>query len=244
MLSTAEPPVKTITATRVAIALLAVLVVADLVLPYVTVSILYAIPMVLLVKAGYGRPLWRSALVFMLLNYGLFFAKYTIWPPDFGAHYFNYRLMNRTFVAVMLGLLGVFVEMWRESEVERQEAWHRGVLDPIDTEVQNTFAFFLCIPLTMVVAVADFCLPYHLNVTELYVLPQLACAITGNRRLLWTLTGLMVGQIFLKHLIVPPPQNMAETAVQVSRFLSAAVLPCIAAFLHVWMRPAPYRQGA
>lgn len=244
MLSTADPPVRSITTSGAAIALLVALGVADLMLPRVTVSIFYAIPIVLLVQAGHGRPFWRSALVFMLLNYGLYFAKYTLWPPEFGAHYFDYRLLNRTFVAVMLAFLGFFVEMWRESEVERKESAYEGMRDSIDTEVENTFAFFLCIPLTIAVAITDFCLPYYLNVTELYALPLLACAITGNRRLLWSLTGVMVGLIFLKYAIVPQSHDVAETFVRVSRILSAAVLPCIAAFLHVWMRPAPYRQRA
>lgn len=145
MLSLADSKARSTITARAAVGMLAILAICDLLLPHVTVSIFYAIPLVMLVKTGHARPLWRSALIFMLLSYGLYFAKYTLWPPEVGPRYFDYRLVNRTFVAVMLGLLGVFVEMWRESEVEREEFAYEGSPNPLDTEgkrpLPSSFAF-------------------------------------------------------------------------------------------------------
>ena len=210
----------------------------DILLPRVTISILYAIPLLLLAKAGYVRPLWRSALVFVLLTYGLYFAKYTIWPPETGAAYFDYRLVNRTFVAVMIWFLAVFMEMWREAQDLAGARSVDELFDPLDSEIQSTLALVLGVPLILLIAVVDFFMPGHLNVAVLYPLPQLACALAGNRRLLWTATALLVVLVFAGYWLGPASEGAPETFVRINRVLSAIVLLSLAVLLHLWTRPA------
>lgn len=216
--------------------MLALLVCLDVLIPRATISILYAIPLLLLAKAGYARPIWRSTLVFVFLTYGLYFVKYTIWRPEAGAVYFDYRLVNRTFVAVMIWLLAVFVEVWREEQDVAGTMSVDDVLDPLDSEIQTTLALGLCVPLTLLIAMVDFFLPGHLNVAVLYPLPQLACALAGNRRLLWTTTAVLIVLVFAGYWLGPASREAPETFVRVNRVLTAIVLLCLAVLLHFWTR--------
>src|SRR5262249_19360877 len=90
----------------------------DLCLPRTNIAILYVAPLILLAHGGHARQLGRVAGACVLLNYGIYFLKNAVNPSAGIAACFDYRLVNRTLVALMLPTMALVLQFWVRTRDE------------------------------------------------------------------------------------------------------------------------------
>ena len=227
-----------------AMLLFVAIAIVDVLAPRITVSILYGIPLILVVRAGYVRPLWRFTAMLILLTIGMHFLKSTLYPPDSGPIYLNFRLVNRAFVAVMLWLMAQILQMWVGSDRQRQLELNEPYRASED-ENDATLAVLLCIPLALIIALVDLLLPANFNLAILYPIPLLICAWTRNRALLWsTLAVLLLLTAAGYQFRHGPIDGTLVPAMRTNRILSAVLTTAVTVVLHFWIGLSARRREA
>jgi hypothetical protein len=204
-------------------------------------SILYVIPLILLAHAGVSRQLWRWAWLLIALTYGMHFLKNFLSPPPVGdAVYFDFRLINRTFTALMILALAKMLQLWiegRDRRTDEDELGHEQ-----DEEVASTLAAICFAPMIIVIALVDFLVPAHINMAILYPIPLFVAGWTRNRGLLW---GTVVALLLLTVLAFSggPAAGVPDFffGLERQRLLAAIAMLAVAIHLHIWL--APERAG-
>jgi hypothetical protein len=158
-----------------------------------TYSILYVIPLVLLAHTGNLRHLWRWAWLMVALNYSIHFLKSFLFPlPDLDLGYFDFRLINRTFVAFVILAVARLTQVWIQWQRDQREGDLPEADRADDEEVASTVAAMCCVPMIAVIAILDFTLPAHINLAILYPIPLFVAAWTGSRTWLWYLAAALL----------------------------------------------------
>jgi len=211
-------------------------------------SPLFVIPLLMFYWAGALLPLWRSVGPMIAFTYLDLLIKTFIHVQQPGAWFFDLRLLNRTFVAVMIFVLGKSLlvwSRWREDQSDRElpEYFRKQ-----EQEVGATFAMLCCAPLFTLIAVFDLLSPANINCSILYPIPLFICAWTGSRRLLWSVLGLLL-VLMVAALYLGPPSTVEVTTrfgLERSRLVVAAGLIALTLFLNYTLsrsRQAPDATG-
>ncbi len=211
--------------------------VLDLCMPRTNFSILYIAPLVLLAKRGDLRHAWRFAALLVALTFGIYFLKNTLAPADDHPRYFDYRLINRTMVAVMIVVMTRMLEVWRQWRAEQADAELPEELRYQDREISATFALLACIPLAAIIAAVDFFVPANFNLAILYTIPLFVCGWTGSRKLLWTMLAVLLLLTVACYLWGggAPSDPMIVASLVRNRVLAAAGMVIVTLILHHWM---------
>jgi len=205
-------------------------------------STLYVLPVLVFSRAGTLRPLWRTTLLMIVLAYVGLIVKNALLPHEPGATPFDYRFINRTFSAITLFAMSKAMEMWDHWSIEQADAELPENFRHQERDIGLTMAVLLCMPMVVVIGVADFYLPSHINLAILYPIPLFICGWIGSRRLLWTmwamLTVFAIGAFVLGSPTTVPNQDYG---LERNRAIAVAAMTTVALFLQYGMR-RPYED--
>lgn len=214
----------------------------DLLLQRTNFSILYIAPLLLLVRKGDLRHPWQTAALLVGLTYCIYFLKNAINPLDSYPRYFDYRLVNRSLVAIMILVMTKMIELWWRWKAEQSDCEVPETLRYQDQEISATFAVLVYIPLSAVIAVVDYFVPASFNLPILYIIPLFVCGWTGSRRLLWSMVGVLLTLTTAGYLWGGSPvTDDLQASLARNRLLAAAGMIVVSAILHLWMED---RDGA
>jgi hypothetical protein len=214
------------------LALLAVLSVADILSPGTSIAVLFPLPLILFTRAGYVRQLrWLT-----LASIGLVFAAHFIKNgllPSGTAPLFDYRLVNRSLIAVAIAALGMLLEFrvatdflrgdWELPEYFRRE----------EDEIDETLALLAGVLLVAATAVVDFLSPANYNLAVLYLLPLFLCVWIRSRRLLWVMLGMALVLTYLGYILGPPPTaGVFLDTLPINRILTVVSFALVTVLLH------------
>jgi hypothetical protein len=217
-----------------ALALIGIFAIADVCSRGVIVPVLYAVPLVLLARAGYANWLRWITAALVLIVYAAYFAKFVVHPSVHVVHPFDYRLVNRTFVVVAICMLEVLLKLRVSTESLRGDVELPETLRHEEDETDETLAILLCVGLTTAIALVDFLSPANYNLAILYMVPLFLCAWIRSRRLLWGMWGVAMVLTVLGFLWGPAP-TVAHAHLGfmvVNRVLAAMVMTLLAVLLH------------
>ena len=224
---------------RLAFGLIGVLALADLFSKGATMPVVYAVPLILLVRAGFTSHLRSVALLLIVLAYGVYFAKQVLKiPTPAAADPFDFRLVNRTFAAVMLGALAVLLKLRASTQSPRADLKHPELESPVGARADEerseaTVALLIGAALTVEIAIADILSPANYNLAILYMVPLFLCAWTRRRSLLW---GMLAATLILNPvgyvLGLTSDYVLLWWGIPVNRVLTALVMTFVTALLH------------
>ncbi|MEI6541542.1 MAG: hypothetical protein WCO86_18750 [Planctomycetota bacterium] len=161
--------------------------VCDLCLPLTNVAILYIAPLVLmsLFRAD-SRTIWRLGLTTAVLTYAVYFLKNTVNPYYETLIYFDYRLVNRSLVVLVLLSLAGVLQLWLRTREDEQDTELPDQFRQQDREIGSTIALLLCVPIVVAIGMTDYFAPANFNLAILYPVPLFICCWTRSRKLLWS----------------------------------------------------------
>ncbi len=221
-----------------AIGLALAIAAADVLVRGMTASVLYAIPLILLARSGYVRRLRRIVVLLLVADFISHFVKTAFWSTTVPPEYLDFRLVNRTFVAVMLLLLAFLLECWQWTErirldFELSESWRRE-----EDENDETLAVVICLPLMLGIFVVDLLSPANYNLAILYLVPLVVCVWMRRPRILWAIVGLAAVLAAMDLAFGAPVTNpkVHFLVVVMNRCVAMAAMALVAAMLHRWLR--------
>lgn len=216
----------------------------DLLLQRTNFSILYIAPLFLLVRRGDLRHPWQTAALLVGLTYGVYFLKNAVNPVDTYPRYFDYRIVNRSLVAIMILAMTRMIELWCRWKAEQSDAEVPEALRYQDQEISATFAVLVCIPLSAGIAVVDHFAPASFNLPILYTIPLFACGWTGSQRLLWGMLVVLLALTTAGYLWGGSPMDHdLKASLARNRLLAAAGMIVVSAILHFWMNDRDSARG-
>lgn len=227
-------PVRSKPLMAAALFLAGVFAVADIASRGVLISVLYAVPLVVLARAGYANKLrWMTAALVVLI-YAVYFGKCAFHLSGHGANPFDFRLVNRTFVVLAICMLEVLLKLRVSTESLRGDFELSEALRHEEDETDETLAILLGAALTTFVALADFLSPANYNLAILYLVPLFLCAWTRSRGLLWGMLAIAMG-LTVAGFLCGPPVSSAHTHLSLmvaNRALAAVTMTLLAVLLH------------
>jgi hypothetical protein len=232
--SAVGPPIRSKPLMASAFILIGVFAIADFGSRGVLISVLYAVPLVVMARAGYSNTLrWVTAALVVLI-YAVYFGKWAIHSHAQGATPFDYKLLNRTFVVLAICMLEVLLKLRVSTEHLRGDVELSEALRHEEDETDETLAILLGVGLTTAIALADFLSPANYNLAILYMVPLFLCAWTRSRRLLW---GMLAVSLMLSAagFVCGPPTTSAHTHIALmiaNRVLAALAITLLAVLLH------------
>ncbi len=214
------------------LALLAILFVADVFSPGASLSVLLPLPLILFIRAGYVHQLRGMTLAAIGLVFAAHFIKNGLLPSGTGI-LFDYRLVNRSLIAMAIAALGMLLEFrvatdflrgdWELPEYFRRE----------EDEIDETLAVLAGVVLVTAIAIVDFLSPANYNLAVLYLLPLFLCVWIRSRRLLWGMLGLALVLTYLGYIWGPPLTAGAFLdSLPVNRVLTVVSLGLVTVLLH------------
>ena len=153
---------------------------------------LYVAPLILMARSGDARTLWRATGILVALTYGVFFLKNVVNPPPVEWSHFDVRLLNRTFVVMVVMGLTMMLQSWIRWRHEQSDAELPESVRYQDQEIGATLAVLLSAPIVLLIGAIDFVAPATYNMAILYSIPLFFCAWTRSRRLLWSMFGVLL----------------------------------------------------
>lgn len=208
----------------------------DLCLPYVNVSTLLCIPLILLLsQSRRSQHAWFYVATFIAALYLLYFLKYTIIHQQDLGSIVNHRLFNRTFAAIMMALLGVAAQAWHYWQHERSLLTH---LDRVEEdEVNATTGIVGCIALGLLITVIDFFAPANLNLPILFAVPLYLVSWLQDRRSIWITAWMLIALTWIGFLVSVNTTDLGMQAYYVvNRSIVSVALLVLAAIL-TWRLP-------
>jgi len=222
-----------------AFGLIAAIAVADFLSKGATLPVAYAVPLILIVRAGYTAHLRSAALLLIFLAYAVYFAKQLArghTPPEHDP--LDFRFVNHTFAAVMIGALAMLLKLRASAHSHRADlklaeaelsAKVRAAEDHSDAKV----ALLIAAALTVEIAIADIISPANYNLAILYMVPLFLCAWTRQRRLLWVMLAAALILNPVGYLLGPTSTHvLLWWGIPVNRVLTALVTMAVAVLLH------------
>lgn len=199
----------------------------------------------MLARRGDLRHPRQIAALLIGLTYGVYFLKNAINPVAADPRYFDYRLVNRSLVAIMILVMTKMIELWCRWKAEQSDAEVPEALRYQDQEISATFAVMACIPLSAAIAVVDYFAPASFNLPILYSIPLFVCGWTGSRRLLWSMLAVLLVMSLGGFLWGGAPLVDAEIRASLTRnrVLAAAGMIVVASILHFWMNDRDVPSG-
>ena len=226
-------PVRSKPLMAAALALMSVFTVADIASRGVVISILYAVPLVVLAHAGYANKLRWVTVALVVIIYAIYFGKLLLYPIP-SSNPFDYRLVNRTFVVVAICMLEVLLKLRVSTDGLRGDVELSESLRHEEDETDETLAILLGASLTAAIALADFFSPANYNLAILYMVPLFLCAWTRSRRLLWGMLAAALVLTVVGFLCGPPTTNVHVRLeyMIINRVLVALAMMLLAVLLH------------
>jgi len=175
----------------------------DLCLPNVSFAVLFSVPLLLVIGTGTRvQHVWWYVTIFVLATFSLYFVKYIVIYGDAPETLLNFRLFNRTFVAITLALLGVGAEAWLYWQRERSLLSHTDLTE--EDEVNATAGLVGCISIGLLVAAVDFVSPANFNLPILYVVPLYLVSWLVDRKSIWIAAAALVALTWIGYFVTPP----------------------------------------
>jgi hypothetical protein len=201
-------------------------------------AILFVLPLILLAHGGTQRQLRWVAGVMFVLTFVAYFIKIQFIPQPPNTQFFDFRIINRGFTALMILALGRMLQLWIGWREDQNDPELSEPLRSQDLEISQTVAVMCCVPLLAIIAFVDIMAPANVHVAILYPIPLLICGWTRSRKLVW---GMLAGLILLSMISVwlGPPSTIAlpEFSIERNRILAASTLIAIAITLHIGLAP-------
>jgi hypothetical protein len=207
----------------------------DLCTPRTNFSILYVVPLILFAQCGRMRSGWRVTGLLVTLTYGIYFLKNVISPSDSELP-LAYRMVNRTFVAIAIVVMGQVLRLWirwreEQGDAELPESFRRQ-----DEEINATFAMLCCAPLIVLIALGDFLTPANFNWPILYTIPLFICGWTRSRPLLWTMLVVLLVLAAAAFIWGAPPMSPRPGfSLLRNRMLAGIGMAVVTLILHFWL---------
>ncbi len=213
-----------------------VLFTADILTPRLNVAVIYAIPLILLVRVK-RRPAWGMAAVLVAATYLGYIIKWKLGYNEI-PNFLNYRLLNRTFVAIALLLLCTASPLWLPPGAP--ETVHtRAYIDDFDQLFHSllpAISVVAAIVATLLIAALDLFLPRNLNLPILYSVPLFIFGWTRSKTTIWLCTGLMLLLTLVGYnLGLASTTSLNGTRLVANRLVAASVLILVAGLLHASM---------
>jgi hypothetical protein len=202
-------------------------------------SVLYVVPLTIMVVSGRRQALWRFVGLLIFLTYAVYYLKYAIAPADDAeSTYWNFRLVNRTLVAASLLGIAYVLSIWVRWRTDQADPELPSSVQVQERELSATLALVCCIPLVILIAGIDFIAPSTYNLAILYPIPLFLCVWMQSRRLLW---GVLVCLLLLSAAAFAfgpqAPEAVADSSLLRSRIIAAGGLVILAALLTLWIEP-------
>jgi hypothetical protein len=212
----------------------------DVLIPRVTVSIFFAIPLVVVARRREFPGLRTFTICALGMTFGNYLLKSLLYPSASGAQFFDYRLLNRALVAIMLLATAAMIKMvtgvegdlrdlpWPEEFRRKQEKRNIWMLTSLG------------LPVLGVLVVLDFLMPAEFNWPILYAALIVTCSLLRNRKLLW-ISAFVLSALTLTGYWFAPPSPEAreyERFLLTNRFLVVFVLLAIASIADRWLSRA------
>jgi hypothetical protein len=207
------------------------LVFVDLCLPNINVAILYAIPFLMAVSFARSRQRrWLYAAVYIAAVYLLYILKYAAIGGQPVQALLTFRLLNRTFVAIALALLGLCATAWNLWQRERSFLHLQEKAE--EDEVVATAGVIGCIGLGLIVAAAEMFAPAKLNLPILLLVPLYLVSWLESKRMLWYVVAAMIAVTWLGYFLTlaPVDADLAKS-LAVNRLIVSAALLGVAGLL-------------
>lgn len=219
--------------TRVLVIWIAVM---DLCISRTNFSVLYVAPLVLKAQSGQLHNWLRAAGKLVFLVYFVYIAKNLITPGESGSTIFDYRLVNRTMVALMILVMSRVLQTWSEWRKLQNDPDLPEVYLSREQSVGTLFAAIFSVPMLATLAVLDYWSPADYNIAILYPVPLLICGFTNSRKLLWSLLAVLLVMTFVLF-------EIGESASQPehyysllrNRVLASLAMIVVTLVLHMWM---------
>jgi hypothetical protein len=214
-----------------AIAVFLALSALDLCLPNISFTVLFAVPLLLLVsRVAKIHHVWWYVALFVLATYMLYFVKYLLIYGRDPSTLWNFRLFNRTFAAVMLALLGIATQAWLYWQHERLLLTYLDQTD--EDEVNATAGLVGCIGLGLLITAVDFVSPANFNLPILFAVPIYLVSWLRDRRSLWITALVLIGLTWIGYFLTPPATETGlEPYLMVNRMLVTTTLLLLAGIL-------------
>jgi hypothetical protein len=182
------------------VAIAAAIVVADCVIPKINLSILFAVPLVMVARANrHAATTMRAALVLSVFTYLDYYLRLTFvthvpnfWLPE---HLLRPWLLNRSLVAVVLVMIAAVSsstqrQRERMAALSRLRAQHPEDADQYDNLLvafEQLVWAVVCAIIMVGVFALDVVTPAPWNLPILYILPVVVSAWGASRYLTWGL---------------------------------------------------------
>jgi hypothetical protein len=226
--------------TAISLLIVAWIAAVDLMWQKTNLSILYIVPLTIMVVSGRRQALWRFVGLLIFLTYAIYYSKYAIAPADdTEATYLNFRLVNRTLVAASLLGIAYVLSIWVRWRTDQADLELPSSVQIQERELSATLALVCCIPLVILIAGIDFIAPATYNLAILYPIPLFLCVWMQSRRLLW---GVLVCLLLLSAAAFTfggpiPPEAVSDASLVRSRMIAAGGLVILAGLLTLWIEP-------
>jgi hypothetical protein len=165
---------------------------ADLFWPRTNLAILYVIPLLLVAQRRELALLRRLVVCLVSLTFAVYFLKNTLTDGVAVESYFDYRLVNRATVALMILGMGWVLKTWIIWLQEQSDPELPAAARDSDREIAEILALLACALLIVLIAAVDLLAPVNYNVAILCPIPLFLCAWTSNRRLPWAMLAIML----------------------------------------------------
>lgn len=223
----------------IALSIVAWIALIDLAWPLTNVSVLYVVPLTLVAVTGQQRSLWKLVCLLVFLTYAIFFLKLAI-SRSFGLDLVtpNYRLVNRTLVALSLIGVAYILKIWIRWNADQADLELPTSVRYQERQLSSTLALLCCVPLVILIASIDILVPANYILAILYPIPLFLCVWTGKRQFLWGMLVVLLLLSALAHVIGPPSAgDITPTVLMRNRLIAAAGLTVLAVLLSRWIEP-------
>ncbi len=219
------------------IAMIAALFLCDVFARGITISVFYAVALIVLVRAGYADRLRPATAALICMVFAVHFLKSWLYA---GGEALDYRLANRALIAVVLVSLNVLLECraigaWRHTDWESPDNFRQD-----EDEIDETLAICLGGVAMLAIIVADILFPVNYNLAILYLAPLFLCVWIRSRTLLWVVAGASLVLTYVGYVVGPAatPGLYLDT-IWINRWLTGVTLVLTTVLLHFRLESAP-----
>jgi hypothetical protein len=215
----------------------------DLTVVPLNLTVFYLVPLSFLLMSGRERWAWLAAAVTILLTYAVHIDQVHGFSPETWRQMADYRLLDRTFVAVAILAITAFYRSGKGT-IEELKTLHDDMEDGrINSSDEITLAYLesrngvVAIVLALGLFVLDIFSPRNVNVAILYVVPVLGAFTLRSRWVLVTVVAITLVASGAGYYLGPMSTVLPEPpSVALNRVVTALTVLLVGATSLFWLR--------